>query len=63
MLALIKPEYFLLTDNKHSIYFDHWIKLSSKSWNAKVDIYLVFAIKVKIGIDPVIHTSLICIQL
>ena len=26
MLALLKPEYLLLTDNKQSLYFDDWIK-------------------------------------
>ena len=53
MLTLIKLEYLLLTDNKHSIDFDHWIKLSSKGCNAQVGIYLTFAMKMKIGIDPV----------
>ena len=35
MLPLIKPKYLLLTDNKQSIYFDHWIKPSSKVCNAQ----------------------------
>ena len=57
MLALVKPEYLLLTNNKQSIYFDDWIKkLWSKGCNAQVGIYLTFAMKMKIGIDPVCHT-------
>ena len=53
MLALIKQEYLLLTDNKHSIYFDYCIKLLSKVCNAQVGIYLTFAMKMRIRIDPV----------
>ena len=57
MLAFVKPEYLLLTNNKQSIYFDDWIKkLWSKGCNAQVGIYLTFAMKMKIGIDPVCHT-------
>ena len=52
MLALNKPVYLLLTDNKGSIYFDNWIKLRSKG-NVQADIYLTFAMKTKIVIDPV----------
>ena len=56
MSALVKPEYLLLANNKQSIYFDDWIKsLSSKGCNAQVGIYLTFAMKMKIGIDPVCH--------
>ena len=53
MLTLVKLESLLLTDNKHTIYFYHWIKLSSKGSNAQVGIYITFAMKMKIGIDPV----------
>ena len=62
MLAHAKPEYFLLTDSKHSIHFDHLVKLSLKSWTAQIGIYFTSAIKMKIGIDSLIHASLICIQ-
>ena len=61
MLALIKPENLLLTDSKRSLYFDHWIKILSKVCNTQFGFYFAFAMKKKIGIDPVIHTSLICI--
>ena len=62
-VSLIKPEYPLSTENKHSIYFDHWIKLLSKGCNAQLSIYLTFSMKMKIGIYPVTHTSLICVQI
>ena len=59
MLALVKPEYLLLTNNKQSIYFDDWIKkLWWKGCNTQVGIYLTFEIKMKIGIDPVCHVWL-----
>ena len=52
MLTLIKLECLLVTENKHSTYFDHWIKLSSKGCNAQVGTYLNFGMKMKIEIDP-----------
>ena len=59
MLALLKPEYLLLTDNKQSLYFDDWIKkFWSKGCNAQVGIYLTFSAKVKIERDPVCHVWL-----
>ena len=59
MLTLVKLECLLLTNNKQSIYFDDWIKkLWSKGCNAQFGIYLSFAMKMKIGIDPVCHVWL-----
>ena len=60
MLALVKPEYPLLTNNKQSIHFDDCIKkLRSEDWNAQDSIYLIFPMKIKIGIDHAFHVWLI----
>ena len=61
MLALINPVYLLLTDttNGASIlmiikrHFDNYQKHLSKRHNTQVDIYFIFAMQLKIEINPV----------
>ena len=61
MLALVNPAYLLLTDKTNGIliiikrHFDDYLhkKHLSKRNNKQVDIYFIFAMQLKIEINPV----------
>ena len=58
MPALTNPVYLLLTDKTNRAGIMMIKKPLPKSQNTQIDIYFIFAMQLKFGIDPLYHASL-----